>query len=233
MSRICKKPDCQHELKVHQRFYCSRSCSTSMRNRGIIQEPESRSCEHPDCETQLTYHQDRFCSGSCRSKILLKGKKRPNHPGFSEATRKKMSIAKKRNWKDTSYHAKQSKAIWDGGDHRAYNQKVQYVCGIKCYSQYEARYLRGLLEIGFILPARARSIKTPHGWYTADFDNGNEFIEIKCEYTLRGAFKNGQIKKIRWINSNMQKKVKIINLDRYDVFGIRRKRSVISKLNEL
>lgn len=70
---------------------------------------------------------------------------------------------------------------------------------------YYLKYLRGT-DV-----QKAKNIKTPLGWYTADFDTGDYMLEIKSMFTIKTCVQNGQYNKIKWVCNNI-KKVKIIVL---------------------
>lgn len=93
----------------------------------------------------------------------------------------------------------------------------------KLQGSYEVAYIQQLLNENKPLPiTHPRGIKTPFGTYFPDFEYGNEYIEVKSNFTYdvstgmfgnkNGKFNDTQLKKIGWVKTNI-KNVRIIIMD--------------------
>lgn len=85
------------------------------------------------------------------------------------------------------------------------------VAGLRAQGRYELAYILNLINNGLKLPKKAKTITTPYGFYTPDFEFEDCFVEIKSTYTIKTSKSLGQMKKIKWVDTNI-KKIKIIIL---------------------
>jgi len=116
-------------------------------------------------------------------------------------------------------YAKSGKRKQTGGVCKVFN-----VNGIRCQGTYEKFYIDKLIQEGSVLPNNSTSFDTPFGVYYPDFENSQNLIEIKSDYTyeiLLGTklnrftkkFDSSQYEKIKWLNENV-KTVEIIVVDK-------------------
>lgn len=96
--------------------------------------------------------------------------------------------------------------------------------GIKCYGNFERKYIEILIKEGQKLPCNIeKSIKTEFGSYTPDFEFEDFYVDVKCNFTydvLMGKKSYSkkrdsnpkQLKKMKWISGNL-KKIKIAIID--------------------
>jgi hypothetical protein len=94
-------------------------------------------------------------------------------------------------------------------------QKRYIVEGLKCQGRTEKGYIDELVDNKSILPTNPSRIKTPHGYYTPDFEFENEYIEIKSPKTFKvmlgqtswiknHPLSDKQYKKILWVDTNVK-----------------------------
>jgi hypothetical protein len=89
--------------------------------------------------------------------------------------------------------------------------KKTIISGIECNSKYEVKYINYLIDNKLKLPINSKTIKTPYGTYTPDFEFEESFIEVKSNFTydvLMGVksysktkkSNEKQLHKIKWVN---------------------------------
>jgi len=138
--------------------------------------------------------------------LQQKGKKR------SDSVRKILSEAQQK-------YSKSGKRVQTGGICKTF-----IVNELNCQGTYEKFYIDFLIENKIQLPKNSKSIITPFGVYTPDFENIDSFIEIKSDYTYKiliGKLINRwtkkidtiQYKKIKWVSKNI-KPVDILIVDK-------------------
>lgn len=95
---------------------------------------------------------------------------------------------------------------------------------LSCQGTYEKFYIEKLLNENSKIPKNSKSIKTPFGYYYADFEFENKYIEIKSDYTYNiliglvpnrwtKKFDTKQYQKIKWVHNNI-KEVEILIVDK-------------------
>jgi hypothetical protein len=89
--------------------------------------------------------------------------------------------------------------------------KFYEIAGLRCQGKWELAYINSLIKNDKPLPTKAKTITTPFGFYTPDFEFEEKFIDVKSTYTLKTCIKSKQKKKIDWVSNNV-KKVKLVVL---------------------
>lgn len=88
--------------------------------------------------------------------------------------------------------AKEARGEYTGG-----SSKNFIVAGLNCQGTYEKKYIESLVKQNKELPTKVKSIKTPYGYYTPDFEFKDYYVEIKSLYTFEvciGQKKIGEVK---------------------------------------
>ena len=144
-----------------------------------------------------------------------------SHTGeYTEERSSKQSEMMKVNWRSGVFKGVSAamKEYWEN-NREAATKAVAYnaTLGGRCkFYRVNGISIQGRYELYYILNnpnlKGSKSIRTPFGFYTPDFDNGMEFIEIKSKFTVKICFNGIQYKKIKWVRKNL-KNVRIVILD--------------------
>lgn len=94
--------------------------------------------------------------------------------------------------------------------------------GGRCkFYEFNGLIIQGRYELYYIINnpnlQKCKPIRTPLGFYTPDFFDGEKYIEIKSSYTIKTCLNGLQFKKIKWVSKNVNK-VQIIVLKENIVF---------------
>lgn len=146
-----------------------------------------------------------------------------SHNGeYTKERSNKQSKMMKQNWNDNKFHkvSKAMKDYWENNREAAslavaLNAPLGGRCkffeveGLRAQGRYELAYILNRINNGLELPKKAKTITTPYGFYTPDFEFIDFYVEVKSTYTIKTCKKSGQMERIKWVDKNI-KDVKFI-----------------------